>query len=98
HAQHSCVELRVAQPGLLDTVQRRRRDDAAEGAADAVTLVVGHDEQNVGCTLGGHNGWRPPRLRVRGVLLDYAAEFRFWRRELVFLGSWWWLQASPAHL
>ena len=54
-AKRGGVELRVAQPGLRDAVQRRRRDDAAEGAADAIALVVGHDEQDVGRALGRHD-------------------------------------------
>ena len=84
-AQGGGVEFRVAQPRLGDAVQRRGRYDAAKGAADAISLVVGHDEQNVGRALGRHNGWRPPRLGILGVLLDHAAEFRVWRRDLIAL-------------
>src|SRR5258708_7617728 len=84
-AQRGGVEFRVAQPRLGDAIQRRGRDDATEGAADPVTLVIGHDEQHVGCTLGRHNGRRPPRLGILGILLDNAAEFWLWRRDLTSL-------------
>ena len=82
-AERGGVELRVAQPRLGDPVQRRRRDDAAERAADAIALVVGHDQQHVGRALGRHHARRPPGLRVLGALLDHAAEFRGRRRELL---------------
>ena len=75
-AQRGGVELRVAQPRLRDPVQRRRRDDAAEGARNAVALVVGHDQQDVGRALGRHDGRRPIRLGIFGVQVDRAAEPR----------------------
>ena len=77
------MELRIAQPGLRDPVQRRGRDDAAKCAADAIALVVGHDEQHVGRTLGRHHARRPPGLGIVGAFLDHAAEFRGRRRELL---------------
>ena len=77
------MELRVTQPVFRDTIQRRRRDDAAERARRAEADVVGHDEQHVGRTLGRHDARRPPRLRLRGFLLDHPAEFRIGRRKLI---------------
>ena len=46
-AERGGVELGVAQPVRGERVERRRRDDAAEGAGDAVAGVVGHDQQHV---------------------------------------------------
>jgi hypothetical protein len=45
------------------------------------TLVVRHNEQNVGRAFGRHHARGPPRLRLRSFLVDYAAEFRIrWRK------------------
>ncbi len=82
-AQRGRVEFGVAQPRLGDAIQRRSGYDATKGAADAISLVVGHDEQNVGRTLGRHNGRWPPRFGFLGILLDHAAEFWLWRRDLI---------------
>ncbi len=82
-AERRGVELRVAQPGLGDAVQRRRRNDAAEGARRAEADVVGHDQQHVRRALGRHDARRPPGLRLAGVVLDHAAELRVGRRELL---------------
>ena len=77
------MELRVAQPRLGDAVHRRRRNDAAERAGNAVALVVGHDEQHVGRALGRHDARRPPGLGILGAFLDDdAAELRRRRRDL----------------
>ena len=82
-AQRRGVELRVAQPRLRDPVQRRRRDDTAEGARDAVALVVGHDQQHVGRALGRHHRRWPIRLGVFDAEADLAAErWRRWRNDL----------------
>ena len=81
-AQRRGVELRVAQSRVGDAIQRRRRDDAAEGARNAVALVVGHDEEHVGRAFGRHDPRRPPRLGILGAFLDHAAELRRRRREL----------------
>ncbi len=81
-AERGGVELRVAQSRLGDAVQRRRRDDTAEGARHAVALVVGHDEQHVGRALGRHDARRPPGLGIRGAFLDHAAELQRRRRDL----------------
>ncbi len=64
-AERRGMELRVAQPGLRDAVQRRRRDDAAEGARRAEADVVGHDQQHVGRAFGRHDARRPPRFRLQ---------------------------------
>ena len=74
-AEGGGVELRVAQPRLGDAVQRRRRDDAAEGARRTEAHVVGHDEQHVGRALGRHDARRPPRLRLQGVSLITPPNF-----------------------
>ena len=66
-AERGGVELRVAQARLRDAIHGRRRDDAAKGAADAVALIVGHDQQHVGRALGRHDGRRPAGFGVRGV-------------------------------
>ena len=65
-AQRGGVELGVAQPRLRDPVQRRRRDDAAERAADAIALVVGHDQQDVGRALGRHDASAATRAWIPG--------------------------------
>jgi hypothetical protein len=76
-AQRGGVELRVAQSRLGDAIQRRRRDDAAEGARNPVALVVGHDEKDVGRALG-----RPVGRGIQGVFLNHAAELPRRRRKL----------------
>ena len=81
-AERGGMELRVAQPRLRDAIQGRRRDDAAERARRAEADVVGHDQQHVGRALGRHDGRRPVRLRLIGVVLDDAAELRGRRGEL----------------
>ena len=81
-AQRRGTELSIAQPCLGDPVHRRRGDDAAKSAADAVSLIVGQDQQHVGRAFGRHHARRPPRLRVLDVFLDHAAEFRLRRGEL----------------
>ena len=70
------IEMGVAQPSLCHAVQRRRRDHAAKRAAYAIALIVGHDEEHVGRSLGRDDPRRPPRLRVFGALLDHAAKLR----------------------
>ena len=63
---------------MRDAIQRRRGDDAAEGARRAEADVVGHDQEHVGAPLGGttrggHQGFdcaafsliTPPNCRVR---------------------------------
>jgi hypothetical protein len=81
-AERRGMELRVTQTGRRDPVQRRRWDNAAEGARGAEANVVGHDEQHVGRAFGRHHARRPPRFRFSGILLDHAAEFRVGWREL----------------
>ena len=76
------MELRVAQPAFRDTIQGRCLDDAAKGARRAEPFIVGHDEQNIGRALGRYDARRPPRRRLRGLLLDHPAEFRIGRRKL----------------
>ena len=49
------MELRVAQARLGDAIERRRGNDAAEGARRAEAHVVGHDEQYVGRPFGRHD-------------------------------------------
>ena len=68
------VEPGVAQPVGSDTVQRRRRNHAAESRGSAETHVVGHDEQNVGRAFGRSDKLRPPGLRLEGVGVDLAAK------------------------
>src|SRR6266436_4442397 len=70
------MELRVTQPVLRDAIQGRRRNDATKRARRTETAVVSHDEQHIGRALGWRDGRRPPRFRLRGLLLDYPAEFR----------------------
>ena len=43
-AQRRGMEVGVAQARLGDAVERRGRNDAAEGAGDAVARIVGHDQ------------------------------------------------------
>ena len=81
-AERGGVEIRVAQPALRDAIQGRRRDDAAKGARRAEAGIVGHDEQHVRRALRRHDARRPPRFRLRGLLLDHPAELRIGRRKL----------------
>ena len=60
-----------------------RRDHAAESAGDGEALVVGHDQQHVGRTLGRHHARRPPGCRLQRVALDLAAERGARRWELI---------------
>ena len=48
----------------------------------AETLIIRHDEQHVWCALRRHDARRPPRRRLRGLLIDYPAELRIGRRKL----------------
>src|SRR5258706_12977155 len=82
-AKRSGMELRIAQPGFGDTVQCRRRNDAAKRPAHAVALVIGHDEKNIGGALRRYDARRPPGFRILGRLLDHAADFRRRWRELI---------------
>src|SRR5271170_6729148 len=70
------VELGVAQSRICNSVQCRCRDHASKRTANAIPLIVGHDEQDIGCTLGRHYARRPPWLGLRGKFLDGAAELR----------------------
>ena len=49
---------------------------------DAVALIVGHDQEHVGCTFGWHHCRRPPRFGIGGGILDHSAELRIRRRKL----------------
>ncbi len=73
-AERRGMELGVAQPVGRDLVERRRRDDAAEGAGDAVARVVGDDQQDVRRALRRDHGRRPPGRRLLGVEVDDPAE------------------------
>ena len=68
-AERRGVEIRVAQPGLRDAIQRRGRDDAAERARRAEAAIVRHDEQHIGRALRRHDARRPPRCRFGGFRL-----------------------------
>ena len=82
-AQRGRVEIRVAQAALGDAVHGGRRYDAAECARSAETLVIGHDQQNVGSALRRYDARRPPGRRLGGLLLDHAAKGRIGRRKLL---------------
>ena len=82
-AERGGVDVVVAQAVVRDAIHRRRRDDAAEGARHAEAGVIGDDEQDVGRLLGRHDARRPPRLRLQGIVLDHAAEFRLGRGQLL---------------
>src|SRR3954469_3316305 len=79
------MELCISKPRLPDPSQRRRRDDAPESAVDAETLIIGHDEEDVGRTLGRHHARRPPSCRILCALVDHATEGRRRWRELIAL-------------
>src|SRR5271155_604414 len=76
------MKVGEAQSRLGNAVDCGRRDDPAKRARNTVALVVGHDEQDVGRTLGRHYLRRPPRSGLFGVFLDDTAEFRRRWREL----------------
>ena len=82
-AQRRRMEVGVAKAVVGDAVERRRGDDAAEGARCAESDVVGRDQQDVGGTFRRHNARRPVRLGLERVGLDLAAELRRRRRNLV---------------
>ena len=82
-AERRGVEVGVTQPVLRDTIQCRRRNDPAERARRAEPGVVRHDEQHVGRALRRHDAWRPPRCRIRRLLLDHPAERRIGLRKLL---------------
>src|SRR6478735_2919053 len=77
------MKIGVTQALRCDSIHGRRGDDAAEGARCSETLVVRHDEQHVGRTLWRHDAWRPPRRRLRSLLLDHPAECRRGRWKLL---------------
>ena len=82
-AQRSRENAVVAQAFIGDAVHGRCRDDAAEGARNAETRVVGHDKQDVGRVLGRHDARRPPLRGINRVILDHPAEFRLGRGKLL---------------
>jgi hypothetical protein len=66
-AKSSGVELRIAQTRIGDAIQRRCRVDTTKGARDAITLVIGHDEQHVGRVWAAQcaaatRAWNPRRF------------------------------------
>src|SRR5207237_3771586 len=82
------MELRVAQTRFGDAIHRGRRDDATERARNAVALVIGHDEQDVGRAFGRYDARRPVRRGILDAFLDYAAErHRWWRDMFSLIGS-----------
>ena len=82
-AQRGGKDAVVAQSLARDAVHRGRRDHAAEGARHTETGVVGDDQEHVRRAFRRHDAWRPPRLRLQGVVLDHAAELGIRRRELL---------------
>src|SRR5439155_21937781 len=76
------MKLGVAQPRFGDAVQRRRRNDPAESAGNAVALVIGHDEQDVRRALWRDDARWPVRLGIGGSFLYHAAEGEWWWRDL----------------
>src|SRR4029079_18696283 len=82
-AKSGGAELRVAQARFGDAVHGWCRDDTAEGARDAVALIVGHDEQHIRRTFARHDTRRPVRLGVFGTFLYYAAKLSRRRRQLL---------------
>src|SRR5262245_8083563 len=75
-AQRGGVKLRVTQPRFRDTVHGWRRDDTAKCAAYAITLIIRHDEKDIGRTLGWHYGRRPIRFGIFGIHIDGSAKWR----------------------
>ena len=86
-AQRGRVEVGVAQPVGGDAVQRRRRDDAAEGGRRGEADVVGHDQQDVRRALRRHDARRPGRLRLRGVEVRSRPERLRRRREVAAVAA-----------
>src|SRR5262249_23684445 len=76
------VELRIAQSSLSNPIQCWRRDHATESATYAVTLIVCHDQQDVGCTFWWYHPRCPPRRRFLGRVLNDATERRVGRWKL----------------
>jgi hypothetical protein len=80
-AQRGRMKLVVAQPHLGDAIKRWRRNDTAKGSGNAITGVVGHYQQHIGCTFGRNDARRPPRLRIHRAGFDHSAEFQCgWRQ------------------
>src|SRR5208282_3291694 len=77
------MELRVSQSSFGNAIERWRRNDAAEGARNAVALVIGHDQEDIGRALGRHYARRPPWRRILRAFLDHAPKRHQWRRELL---------------
>ena len=86
-AERGGVELRISKPRLCNPVERRRWDDTAEGARNAVALVVGHDQQDVWSPLGRHDARRPIRRGIFGIEADIAAESRRGRRQVIAVNA-----------
>ena len=81
-AQRGRVKVGVAQAVRRDAVERRRRNDPAEGRRRAEADVVGDDEQNIWSAGRRHDARRPRRFRLRGVEIDLAPERLRWRRQI----------------
>src|SRR5262249_4633398 len=63
-------------------VHRGCRDHAAECAGNTVALIIGHDEQDVGCTLGWHHLHRRGK-RTIALPPNAVAVLREHRRKLL---------------
>ena len=80
-AERRGVEIRIAQAIVGDAVERRRRNDAAEGRGRGEANVVGHDEQDIRRAFRRHDARGPIGLRLRRVEFDFAPEPLRRRRE-----------------
>src|SRR5262245_1019990 len=76
-AQCGGVELIVANPALVNSLQARRRDRAAEGAGCAEAGVIGHDQQYVRRTLGRSYCWGVVRSGFTRLAADDTSERLF---------------------
>ena len=94
-AERGGMELGISKPGLRDPVQRWRWDDTAEGARNAVALVVRHDEQNIGRALGRHDARRPLRLGVLGIHADHGRRTSAPGSAGIFHQRSWWRLGDP---
>src|SRR5262249_10364622 len=81
-AESGWVELGVTKSGVCDAIHCRSWDDAAESPRYSIALIVGHDQEHIGRTLGRHHSGGPIWFRLAGLKINFTAELRWRRRKI----------------
>src|SRR5690349_4793042 len=76
------MEVGVTKPVLGDAVERRSRNDTAEGRWCAETDVVGEDEQDVGRAFRRDHARWPSRFGLISIQIDLSLKLLRGRRKV----------------